>query len=1388
MLRLHFSLAAARSALVNGADTSTGKSLPRALGAPLPARPSPTSGGVTAKGGGEPRRRREEREWRKDTENSGGGSVSGANSEAGSMVRKGQSSGTPRRICADAEENQADESDHSGYDTAVGYSDFYESFSECAESPPSNGDAGTEDLRSCLGSQAGCKAPVSNSDPAGSSSSSVLLWEHMQPCSGDEAHYISTHEIQLYELDHDGECELGAGWDEEGSSASYSCRNSSSFESDTSEGSCRTPLGTSGAGDLPPASEAVSPIRPVTGVRDTSPPKSRSENEDSGERLHLSIQADSHAGGEQNAAQEKRNSPAANFLESGNQCKTKSQTVGDDAKDVNSHRSAPPSAGTKPFWKAFGNSSGTSSVVSELDDADKEVRSLTARTFRSLACAGDEYLDTFSADCRTSTEQSSDDIVALNRCATYIDLKCRNTAGEKGQVEFPTKNAKLGVRQGSGNQREESTHLPTSVNAKHGHPADKQTSKKQLHLSGKFEQIGSRVITLTETLNFRYDVKEHISGRRESERRVELARGVVGSRCADEVTECTPREEGGESSRGISKTAEAMDGAQKKSRFASNLLQNVIWKKMQFEQELKMERGEITDTSFAGRTSPSAAEFPKAPPSQREVEPNSNRLSGGSVETSPVPGESGGEAAPCDHPSAPSNARLTTGESGDGCKGTLQRSQHSAFRSWKEGEQRTPGPGSKPAQRVRAEIGGHPHCKDTKMSHLFVPSIHKAPGSGRSEPLAANVKNTVTEGEQIRAAGGDGYIPSRSPEIKIRLRNVKGGGQSPFSIAKLLTPKLTGSTGGPSKGTSDGRCPAAGGERADDGRVRAPPFTVRDVRDNIHKLQAPIHQVRDVRKLVKSSYHVMTLDGGGLGPSPGVEPAAEQRGGGGGSGSGAPLPIVIKCQAVSRKELPGVRPEVEDAEPAMKNGSVFVHRASGRLPLHEAAGSRGPVGSPPAAEKRGGGGSARAASSNQLALEKLTAAVRTMEQLYVFDNNEWRRKNEKGPGPGPLAGSHVLSLIASEESSSSSAVVTPGGGGPPRAEQEHLPSKEATRTAVKPPPAPVVTAARCHDRDPPKPPPTLPSVPPAAGGAARGVMPQLFAVAPVAPQPSPLAAGKKAVVGSPPDLRPSHTLPRPAQEESEKTCKAASQQKPPLPPPPPEHENYLTIPVKKPPVAAREPSPPVVYQHQQAQLVRLTPPLSPGKVQPVPPVLMDSPSMPYFPMPQTQRRMLLDPATGQYYLVDTPVQPARRRLYDPETGQYVDLPLPQQPVAPMPVPMSPIAINPGTYGPTYMIYPGFLPPPPTMLPTLPPAPDTEYSEAGKASSAPKPQTEPQYLESPYYFPTGKSMTSGQATTGRVCKGPSEAKPVISITSQQGPRIIAPPSFDGTTMSFVVEHR
>ncbi|KAM4536847.1 uncharacterized protein C4orf54 homolog isoform 2-T2 [Odontesthes bonariensis] len=193
------------------------------------------------------------------------------------------------------------------------------------------------------------------------------------------------------------------------------------------------------------------------------------------------------------------------------------------------------------------------------------------------------------------------------------------------------------------------------------------------------------------------------------------------------------------------------------------------------------------------------------------------------------------------------------------------------------------------------------------------------------------------------------------------------------------------------------------------------------------------------------------------------------------------------------------------------------------------------------------------------------------------------------------------------------------------------------------------------------------------------------------------------------------------------------------------------------------------------------------------PAMTPAPTMD--PFQATQRKMLLDPTTGNYYLVDTPVQPATKRLFDPETGQYVDVPMPQPPMTPVPMPMSPLALSPSAYGHTYMIYPGFMPAP-SVIParTLVQSQMSVPSEAESMEKVSSQQAEGMYMESPFYMATGKSPQAASgaqqpARTNRPPHGFSSVKqPVISITSQQGPRIIAPPSFDGTTMSFVVEHR
>uniref|UniRef100_A0A4W3I7P6 DUF4585 domain-containing protein n=1 Tax=Callorhinchus milii TaxID=7868 RepID=A0A4W3I7P6_CALMI len=641
--------------------------------------------------------------------------------------------------------------------------------------------------------------------------------------------------------------------------------------------------------------------------------------------------------------------------------------------------------------------------------------------------------------------------------------------------------------------------------------------------------------------------------------------------------------------------------------------------------------------------------------------------------------------------------------------------------------------------------------KATKMSHLFVPSIQQVPKEAEARLKEGNAKRPP---------------PARQLD----------------------------------------------GEPCEDGRLKVPHFTVRDLRENLHgKLQAPIHQVRDVRKLVKSSYHILTLEHLNQTRPP------EQAAGTARAGGGALLPIVIKCQASGT---------------ARDSGCSHAPRTRGPAPA-------GAARRPPGTRRRGRGGEAGAGQcrgvglpASQVALQKLTAAVRSMEQLYVFDRNEWKRKSQSRPPP-PLAGSHVLSLITSQEAagtSSESSCATPGtGSATPGTGSRH--GRHQQRRARRG----QWHLLRRHwqqrrGRGDGRRPHGLVQLP---GRGARGALSRRRVLCAVAPsdnssntlhsQQQSCAAAKCPVLPKSPPRH--HRCPpfAPSNRHSPE-CHLTARGRPPSTSPPstsppstspPSTNPPSTSPPSTNPPSTNPPSTTAATIYHQALPPHPLPPLpplpplqqlgfglpaatelgSPGKaLQGAGP-----PPMPGFQYPQTQRKMLLDPSTGQCYLVETPVQPPRKRLFDPETGQYVEVPVPhQQPMTP--VPMSPIAINPGTYGPTYMIYPGFLPTPAMMpartLQTQLSHLESEDSEADRTSSReaaiPSHPAEAYFMESPYYIPTGRSVNPAQASqhiaASRAAKGFSEGKPLISITSQQGPRIVAPPCFDGTTMSFVVEHR
>ncbi|XP_041634799.1 uncharacterized protein C4orf54 homolog [Cheilinus undulatus] len=1298
---------------------------------------------------------------------------------------------------------------------------------------------------------------------------SLVLSDDCVPCvTEDESHYITTHEIQLTELsDHEGEYDIGVGssasWElEDDNQQVYSFVDYASFDGD-------------GAADKGAAAAAAAAATaaalesdPSDAAKFTSSDESVSKQQG---QIHLSIRATSRAINDPSNIQEEKNilyharravpGDMSRYVFRG--VDGKAETLCDTAKCF---IAAP---GRLHFGKLRGKevteySSGASSAVSELDDADKEVRNLTAKAFKSLAYP---YFDAINFS--TSSESSaSEHGLGINRWSTFVDLKYGNMSQGLDQSVVSHQNSSFEIAKNVDSRGYKGLALPTNkIFTLNGNP------QKKIELMGKFSQSHSGVIRLTETLNFRCNVK---SGMPAGERRTNFAQNAAGSRSTDEVTNSLPSSQ----RRGASKPpSNAMEDTHKKAIFASSLIKNVISKKMQFEQERKMERGEISEP-HQRQASPSVAhqdsESSHRGKGGKELHRQSSKFSESSSDYAIMCVDELGDfidSGSCDTKSdsrrqdAPETNLEPANEAGiDTKKGALLRSQNSAFRCWKDEEvefqkdhkndktpeEKQPSAGDKEEEGDQYSLGG---SKLIKMSHLFVPSIQLLPSDAEEGQQLQNTRYSPCEGIKLRSdntlyiADSRSVATSKSPEIKINLRSVRDNKTEPFSVSKLRAPNI-GCNPASLVRTDDFKCQALAAALKGECSDKVPHFMVRDIRDNKGKLQTPIHQVRDVRKLVKSSYHFVSLDNNESKPT--ADSHTEQKKQMPYRNLNSVSPIVIKCQSVNtnsngKQEIPKREPLDLDRSSPEGAISAQLQKAAARAPIGNSNNSsEGGIGLKieRIASKRQDKPSdltekkPESKMANQVALEKLQAAVKTMEQLYVFEKNEWKRKNE----PRPLTDSHVLSLITSEEQ------------GGPEEEPNMAAGRDSYPNADKTPPA--VAAS-----------PSLPRRDDKVFQTPSSRDDKLLAKS---MQATANAAGTKNMFSLSSSMKSSTktTQPNPA-TQTPFNAKGFTPKSPKLPVSlkssqmkmsgyevgesreleksvqdllGPDNENYLTIPVKS-PASANKPAPSTEKTSVYSFTTKMNPTAPSGQAGPTSKghdelnqtpkrasIVMEtrSPEIPsatiYHSLPMgmtgnqpqvycfspaitpaptldqfqtTQRKMLLDPTTGNYYLVDTPVQPATKRLFDPETGQYVDVPMPQPPMTPVPMPISPLALSPGAYGHTYMIYPGFMPTP-SVIParTLVQSQMSMQSDSESMEKASSQQTEGLYMESPFYMATGKSPQAAvgvqpQAATAanRLTQGFSSAKqPVISITSQQGPRIIAPPSFDGTTMSFVVEHR
>ncbi len=192
---------------------------------------------------------------------------------------------------------------------------------------------------------------------------------------------------------------------------------------------------------------------------------------------------------------------------------------------------------------------------------------------------------------------------------------------------------------------------------------------------------------------------------------------------------------------------------------------------------------------------------------------------------------------------------------------------------------------------------------------------------------------------------------------------------------------------------------------------------VRDIRDSKCKFQTPFHQVRDVRKLVKSSYRFVALENSSC--SSGMASTAFREESKpvnrGPDKKPFPTPMVIKCQSVNtnnatkHSELVNTGENISETERLSPNLSEWPTRsetlhAAPRVPcakqlvieqpefslkIDAKAAKQKPEKAAEGSEKK-----PESKVSNQIALEKLKAAVKTMEQLYflIGTNGNAKRK------------------------------------------------------------------------------------------------------------------------------------------------------------------------------------------------------------------------------------------------------------------------------------------------------------------------------------------------------------------------------------------------------------
>ncbi|XP_062981314.1 proline-rich basic protein 1 [Elgaria multicarinata webbii] len=236
-----------------------------------------------------------------------------------------------------------------------------------------------------------------------------------------------------------------------------------------------------------------------------------------------------------------------------------------------------------------------SSVLSDSDEADNEVEKLTALSFQSLSCPQGSYLDMYSSSNRTSSSLSNslpEDCNGMSRWPACSDpRKTAVVEHSKGSWQFPP-----------ASKAPEAELLSGVLGKEHFECVDVTLENAE----GKKSFSKKRMVP-----------KRQIQLRRKEKKEIGFC---AAGDCAALQPFTQPRKESSVKGRNISDEfrinykqflkAASLNNTYNKSRMASSLVRNVLAKKMQYEQRIKVEQASVRGSSTSSVPSSISTDLP----------------------------------------------------------------------------------------------------------------------------------------------------------------------------------------------------------------------------------------------------------------------------------------------------------------------------------------------------------------------------------------------------------------------------------------------------------------------------------------------------------------------------------------------------------------------------------------------------------------------------------------------------------------------------------------------------------------------------------------------------------------------------------------------------------